>query len=118
MENASRKSGDAKRTWMNVYVLRQEYNGDAGKWLPVIFYWNCDGTRWWVECLCTETGSSYYYSAPGSDYARISRPGTDRCDPVDVRNMVAQYRADCAGYDGCGQVSEVRKLGSYAPRNG
>lgn len=114
MENASKKGG-AGLTWRNVYALRQEYNSYAEKWFPVIFYWNCDGTRKWMECLCTETGSSYYYSGTPFDYTSISRPGTDRCDPEDVGNMVAQYRADCAGYDGCGQVSEVRKLGSYPP---
>lgn len=113
------------KTWKNTYVLRQEYNQYQKAWFPIIFYWNRtaettpDGTtrfRCWVECLCTETGSSYYYSSPKSDYTTISRPGTDKCDPEHVKAMIAQYQADCDEHDHCGPVFEVKKLGAYMPK--
>ena len=62
-----KKGAKIKKTWKNVFALRQEYNKYQQAWFPVIFYWNRieettpDGTtrfRCWVECLCTETGSS------------------------------------------------------------
>lgn len=113
------------KTWKNTYVLRQEYNKYQKMWFPIIFYWNrmeettTDGAtrfRCWVECLCTETGSSYYYSSPKSDYTTISRPGTDKCDPEHVKAMIAQYQADCDEHDPCGPVYEVKKLGAYMPK--
>lgn len=120
-----KKGGKNKKTWKNVFALRQEYNRYRDAWFPIIFFWNrmeettADGTtrfRCWVECLCTETGSSYYYSAPKSDYVSISRPGTDKCDPEHVKAMVAHYQAECDEYDPCGPVQEVKKLGAYMPK--
>ena len=114
-----------KRTWRNVYALRQEYNKYQQAWFPVIFYWNrtvetaADGTtrfRCWVECLCTETGSSYYHDEPKADYASISRPGTDKCDPEHVKAIVEHYQAECDQTDPCGPVQEVKKLGVYMPK--
>lgn len=111
-----KKGAKIKKTWKNVFALRQEYNKYQKAWFPIIFYWNCDGSRRWIECLCTETGSSYYYSEAKSDYTSISRPGTDKCDPEHVKAIVAHYQAECDEYDPCGPVQEVKKLGAYMPK--
>lgn len=112
------------KTWKNTYVLRQEYNKYQQAWFPVIFYWNRmeettpDGTtrfRCWVECLCTETGSSYYHDEAKADYTTISRPGTDKCDPEHVKRMVAFY-LDENKTRPVGPLVEVKKLGTYMPK--
>ena len=120
-----KKGAKIKKTWKNVFALRQEYNKYQQAWFPVIFYWNRmeettpDGTtrfRCWVECLCTETGSSYYHDEAKADYTSISRPGTDKCNPEHVKAIVKHYQAECDENDPCGPVQEVKKLGAYMPK--
>ena len=112
------------KTWKNTYVLRQEYNKYKKMWFPVILYWNTiddkqpDGSRifrCWVEGLFTENGSGFYHDEVKADYSAITRPGTDKCDPDDVKRMVAYY-LDENKTRPVGPLVEVKKLGTYMPK--
>lgn len=112
------------KTWKNTYVLRQEYNKYQKMWFPVILYWNAidekqqDGSRLfrcWVEGLFTETGSGFYHDEVKADYTAITRPGTDKCDPDDVKRMV-DYFLDENKTRPVGPLVEVKKLGTYMPK--
>ena len=110
------------KCWENVYVLRQEYNQYAKKWFPVILYWNrsTDRQRVWVEGLFTETGRSYYYDELKVDYTSVTKPGTSKCDPEEVKEMVERYISDFkedleepAAFGGNDTPIEVKKLLAY-----
>lgn len=114
------------KNWANVYVLRQEYNVYAKKWFPVILYWNrsLDRQHVWVEGLFTETGRSFYYDEIKADYTSITKPGTNKCDPEKVKEMVERYVSDFkhdledpSAFDGNDTPIEVKKLAAYRPNN-
>lgn len=103
----------AKKAWNNVYALRQEYNKFQKKWFPIILTWDGstdDSSRVWVEALCTENGSTYYWDELKTDYTRISRAGTDKCDAEEVKNMVAFFKSSFNT-----EMHEVKKLRAYHP---
>lgn len=114
------------KNWKNVYVLRQIYNVYAKKWFPVILYWNCSFGRRnvWVEGLFTETGCSFYYDELKVDYASITKPGTNKCDPEEVKEMVDRYVSDFkddledpSAFDDNDTPIEVKKLAAYRPND-
>lgn len=111
------------KTWQNTYVIRQEYNKFRKAWFPVVLYWNRflekkpngDFTfRCWVEGVFTETGRSYYHDGLKTPYDRITRPGTDKCDPEDVK-AIRDFYLDSVKGEPVGPHFEVKKLGAYMP---
>lgn len=117
-----KKRPKIKKTWQNVYALRQEYNPYQKAWFPIIFYWNRSKIgpakyRCWVEALATETGDSYYHTEiDRGAYSSRTRPGTDKCNPEHVKSIVAYYQQECDKENPCGPVVEVKKLAVYAPK--
>lgn len=101
-----------KKTWENVYVLRQEYNPHQRCWFPIIVYLNRSKmsktlNRWWEEALCTETGDSFYHTEV-KDYTSTTKKGTDKCDPKHVEFLVNQWKNENDH-----AVYEVKKLNVY-----
>ena len=110
------KGSRIHKSWKNVYALRQEYNKYQKCWFPVIFYWNTDGSRSWIEALCTDTGNSFYHGEASLDYSAVTRSGTSKCDPEHVKAIIAEYQSECDESDPCGPVIEVKKLMAYRPK--
>lgn len=106
----------AKANWETAYAVRQEYNQEQDQWFPIIFYWNRSPAipRAWIECLCTESGNSYYHTElTHYNYCGISKPRTDKCNPDHVAYLLSIFRTKCAEW-GITPV-EVQKLGTYRP---
>jgi len=112
------------KTWENVYVLRQEYNKYARKWFPAILFWerSADRERSWICGLFTEDGETQYYDEVKAYYPDITRAGTGKCDPEDVRVLVERYESDFAddledagAFGGNSKPVEVKKLYAYRP---
>lgn len=97
------------KDWSNVYVLRQEYNKYQRRWFPIIVYWNTSEGKTWQEALCTEDGSSYYHNEV-KNYTDVTRKGTDKCDPEEVKRIVKEYE-----HENSDPVYEVQKLAAYRP---
>lgn len=95
----------------HVYAVRQEYNPFQKKWFPIVFSWDWSASRCWLDCLCTETGSSFYHIEL-NDYGKTSA-GTDKCDPDDVKRIVAQFKSEFVV--NADRLTEVKKLGAYRP---
>lgn len=118
--------GKQVKTWENVYVLRQEFNKYAKKWFPAILFWerSCDRERSWITGLFTEDGETQYYDEVKAYYADITRAGTDRCDPEDVKLLVERYESDferdledADAFGGNRKPVEVKRLLAYRPGN-
>ena len=124
------------KTWKNTYVLRQGFDKLRNRWFPVIFYWdvfdgkNPNGDRafgCWVEGLSTDCdnwpyreevkarGGRFFHGVLKDDYTSISSPGTDRCDPGEVKRLVDGY-IDLNSTRPVGPLVEVKKLGAYMPK--
>ena len=100
-----------QKNWDNVFCVRQEYNEYQKKWFPIILYWNGCFPKVHIEALCTETGSSFYYTELKSNFADVTRKGTDKCDPDDVKRIREYFNHDYAS----AKMYEVQKLGAYCP---
>lgn len=129
------------KSWKNTYVLRQEFDRLRNRWFPVIFYWNVfeekkqNGDhifRCWVEGLTTDCanwpyrdevkadevkakGGRFFHGVLKADYTAVSSPGTDRCDPAEVKRLVDGY-LDLNSKRPVGPLVEVKKLGAYMPK--
>ena len=100
------------KNWRNVYTMRQEYNRGLKKWLPVIIYWNArvDGSKSWPEAVCTDTGNGWYHTEI-EDYTKVTRHGTGKCDPSDVKAIRSFFLNESEGEG----YTQVERLGSYRP---
>lgn len=88
------------------YTVRQYYNKYTTEWKPCIIYINSrDNGEWWIEWF-DEDGTSEI----GLDYG-ISRNGTSKCDPEDVKNLEYTFVSDCKEY-GNTPAKKVSRLGS------
>ena len=101
----------ATKDWSNVYAVRQEYNKFQKKWFPIILVWSKNDRTAWIEALCTEAGSSFYYTEIKDDYTKVTRKGTDKCDPEDVKRIRDFFEHDYTSEE----MHEVQKLGDYRP---
>jgi len=101
----------AKKDWSNVYAVRQEYNKFQKKWFPIILVWGKNDHTAWIDALCTESGSSFYYAEIKEYYTKVTRKGTDKCDPEDVKRIRDFFEHDYTSED----MHEVQKLGDYRP---
>ena len=107
----------AKKNWENVYVLRQEYHPDEKCWFPVILYWNRIFPenrlyiRSWVEGIFMETHERFFHIELKESYHDITRPGTDKCDPKDVKDIMEFFLDECKDKN----QHEVKKLSVFAP---
>lgn len=103
----------ADKNWSNVYTVRQEYNKYQKTWFPIILVWNKNDRTAWIEALCTETGSSFYYTEIKFDYSKVTRKGTDKCDPEYVKRIREYFKNDYSSEE----MHEVQKLGAYLYTN-
>lgn len=88
------------------YTVRQYYNKYTKEWKPCIIYINSrDNGEWWIEWF-DEWGTSEI----GLDYG-ISRNGTNKCDPEEVKKLEDAFISDCKEY-GNTPAKKVSRLGS------
>ena len=94
------------------YTVRQYYNKYTKEWKPCIIYINShDNGEWWIEWF-DEDGTSEI----GLDYG-ISRNGTNKCDPEEVKNLEDVFVSDCnVPTKKVYRLGSVGRLGRYIGR--
>lgn len=78
----------------NVYSLRQAYNPLQRRWFPVIFFLEYGDRESNSLSHVVTDGTDITYSSSPWGYYYKTRPGTGRCDPSDVSDLLSYFNRE------------------------